>query len=67
MRFWAFHSDIFSQLRKFGEEKYKEFIESAKGERRGAVNYFWDLLKKGELSERLASQENIHKFNCNCG
>jgi len=67
MRFWAFHSDIFSQLRKFGKEKYKEFIESAKGERRGAVNYFWDLLKKGELSERLASQESIHKFKCDCG
>jgi len=67
MRFWAFHSDIFSQLRKFGEEKYKEFIESAKGERRGAVNYFWNLLKKGELSERLASQESIHKFKCDCG
>lgn len=67
MRYWAFHGDIFSQLRKFGEEKYQEFIENAKGERREAVNYFWDLLKKGELSERLASQENIHKFNCNCG
>jgi len=67
MRFWAFHSDIFSQLRKFGEEKYKEFIESAKGERRGAVNYFWNLLKKGELSESLASQESIHKFKCDCG
>jgi len=67
MRFWAFHSDIFSQLRKFGEEKYKEFIESAKGERKGAVNYFWNLLKKGELSERLASQESIHKFKCDCG
>ena len=67
MRYWAFHGDIFSQLRKFGEEKYNEFIKNAKGERKIAVEYFWDLLKKGELSERLASQENIHKFNCNCG
>ena len=67
MRYWAFHGDIFSQLRKFGEEKYNKFIKNAKGERKIAVEYFWDLLKKGELSERLASQENIHKFNCNCG
>ena len=67
MKYWAFHSDIFSELRKFGVEKYEELKKIAKGERLQAVEHFWDLLKQGKLTEYLAPQEEVRIFNENCG
>ena len=70
MRYWAFHGDIFSELRKGGVEKYNEFRKLAKGERLQAIEHFWDLLEKGKLSEdakNLAPQEEVRIFNENCG
>lgn len=70
MRYWAFHGDIFSELRKGGVEKYNEFKKLADGERLQAIEHFWDLLEKGKLSEDakdLAPQEEVRIFNENCG
>jgi hypothetical protein len=70
MRYWAFHGDIFSELRKWGVEKYNELKKLAKGERLQAVEHFWGLLEKGKLSEDakdLAPQEEVRIFNENCG
>jgi hypothetical protein len=70
MRYWAFHGDIFSELRKGGVEKYNEFKKLADGERLQAIEHFWDLLEKGKLSEGakdLAPQEEVRIFNENCG
>ena len=70
MKYWAFHGDIFSELRKGGVEKYNEFRKLAKGERLQAIEHFWDLLEKGKLSEdakNLAPQEEVRIFDENCG
>ena len=67
MRYWAFHDDIFLELRKFGVEKYEELKNIAKGERLQALEHFWDLLKQGKLTEYLALQEEVRIFNENCG
>ena len=67
MRYWAFHDDIFLELREFGVEKYEELKNIAKGERLQALEHFWDLLKQGKLTEYLAPQEEVRIFNENCG
>ena len=67
MRYWAFHGDIFSELRKWGVEKYNELKKMAKGERLQALEHFWGLLKQGKLTEHLAPQEEVRIFNENCG
>ena len=67
MRYWAFHDDIFLELRKWGVEKYNELKKIAKGERLQALEHFWDLLKQGKLTEYLSPQEEVRIFNENCG
>ena len=70
MRYWAFHSDVFSELKKWGVKKYEELKKLAKGERLQAVEHFWKKLEQGKLSEDtkdLAPQEEVHIFNENCG
>ena len=67
MRYWAFHDDIFLELKKWGVEKYEELKNIAKGERLQALEHFWGLLKKGKLTENLAPQEEVRIFNENCG
>ena len=67
MRYWAFHDDIFLELRKFGVEKYEELKNIAKGERLQALEHFWDLLKQGKLTEYLAPREEVRIFDENCG
>ena len=70
MRYWAFHSDVFSELKKWGVKKYNELKKLAKGERLQAVEHFWKKLEQGKLSEDakdLAPQEEVRIFNENCG
>jgi hypothetical protein len=59
--FWAKHADIFSVLKKF-PNRYKELAQKLSGERKIALNYFWDnYFKNGEalLNENASYSKDI--------
>ena len=59
--FWAKHADIFSVLKKF-PNRYKELAQKLSGERKIALNYFWDnYFKDGEalLNENASYSKDI--------
>jgi hypothetical protein len=60
--FWAKHADIFSVLKKF-PNRYKELAQKLSGERKIALNYFWDnYFKDGEalLNENASYSKDIN-------
>jgi hypothetical protein len=59
--FWAKHADIFSVLKKF-PNRYKELAQKLSGERKIALNYFWDnYFENGEalLNENASYSKDI--------
>jgi hypothetical protein len=59
--FWAKHADIFSVLKKF-PNRYKELAQKLSGERKIALNYFWDnYFKDGKalLNENASYSKDI--------
>jgi len=58
IKYWALNADLISILKK-DPSKFEQLEDTLTGERLGALYYFWDLLKQGELNENLDTQEFI--------
>ena len=50
IKYWALHSGLFSKLR-LNSESYNDLKNKLKGERLDALEYFYDILQKGELNQ----------------
>jgi len=58
IKYWALNADLISIL-KDDPSKFEQLEDVLHGERLGALYYFWDLIKQGELNENLDTQEFI--------